>query len=72
MKVSNIFLSDVRVYIAGVLVPATSVSITTAFNNFPQCQITLPPYAELYGLGRKDKIPVFVFIRYTFVEGQFD
>jgi hypothetical protein len=38
----NLFSTDVRVYIAGILMPAIAVSITSAFNVPATATITLP------------------------------
>jgi hypothetical protein len=65
INLSNIFLIDYRVYIAGILVPASSVNISGAFNTPSTATVTLPPYPELYGIGRHDRIPVHIFIRET-------
>jgi len=60
---------DYRVYIAGILVPSLSVSITTAFNSPPTATISLPPYPELFGIGREDRLPVHVFARESWLDG---
>jgi hypothetical protein len=58
----TIFSLQFIVYVAGVYIPASSVSVTSAFNNIPTCTIALPAYPkELYGIGRSDRVPVHVF-----------
>jgi len=63
---NSVFFIDVRVYIAGILVPCSSVSVSASFSNIPKCTITLPPDPTLYGIGRKDRVPVHVFIADSF------
>lgn len=57
----TVFGVQFSVYITGVYMPATSVSVTTAFSVVPQCTIALPAEPKLYGIGRDDLIPVHVF-----------
>lgn len=66
MKISNLFEIDVKVYIAGVLVPCSNVSITSAFNAVPTATIALPADPRLFGIGRHDRVPVQVFINNGF------
>lgn len=68
MENNNIFLADTRVYIAGILMPAISVSITTTVGQPPTATITLPASALLFKIGRADRVPVHVFQRETYVE----
>ena len=66
----NIFLTQARVYIAGVLMPVASVSIQAAFNRPPTASITLPAYPELFPVGDMDRVPVHVFVQETMVESR--
>lgn len=66
MKPNNLFHIDLKVYIAGVRMPVQSVTITTGFNLIPRATISLPPDSRLYGIGRRDRVPVHVFITDTF------
>ena len=52
---TNIFLSSVRTYIAGVLMPTLAVSISASFDQSPTARITLPADPRLFNLGRLDK-----------------
>lgn len=65
MATKNVHQLETRTYIAGILVPTIQVAITGAFNAAPAASITMPPYPELYGMGRRDKIPVQIFTRDT-------
>lgn len=67
-EMDNIFLTEARVYIAGVLMPTYNVTITAMFNRAPVAEIMLPPYPELMYLGDLDKVPVHIFVRETMVE----
>lgn len=67
-RLESIYLAEARVYIAGVLMPATRVTITTTFNRLPEAEIALPAYSDLLYLGEYDRVPVHVFIRETMVE----
>lgn len=63
MDVQNVFELQYLVYIAGILVPSQQVGITSAYNVPPTATITLPPYPELFGIGRKDRVPVHIFVK---------
>ena len=65
---TNIFLSSVRTYIAGVLMPTLAVSISASFDQSPTARITLPADPRLFNLGRFDRLPVQVFVQETMVE----
>ena len=67
-QLESIYLTEARVYIAGVLMPVTHVTITTTFNRPPQAELVLPAYSELLYLGERDRIPVHIFVRETMVE----
>ena len=58
---------NVLTYVAGVLVPTSEVGVTTAFNAVPTATISLPPYPQLFGIGRKDRIPVHIFFKDTVI-----
>lgn len=68
MSANNLFDIDIRAYISGILVPVSNISVTSSFNAIPTCTLSLPPHAELYSIGRNDRIPVQVFISNTFCE----
>ena len=65
---TNIFLTSVRTYVAGVLMPTLAVSISTSFDQSPTARITLPADPRLFNLGRYDRLPVQVFVQETMVE----
>ena len=67
-KLESIYLTEARVYIAGVLMPVLQVTITATFNKPPQAELILPAYSELLYMGERDRIPVHVFVRETMVE----
>ena len=64
----NIYLTQARVYIAGVLMPTISVSITTTFDRPPLAEIALPAFPELFYVGEADRVPVHIFVQETVVE----
>ena len=64
----SIYLSEARVYVAGILMPTITVTITSTFNRPPMAEIVLPAYSELLYMGERDRIPVHVFVRETMVE----
>ena len=63
----NVFLSDVRVYIAGVLMPVTHVTVRSGAGQMPEASISLPPCPDLFVVGRMDRIPVHIFVRESVV-----
>ncbi len=67
-QLENIYLTEARVYIAGILVPTTRVSINSVFNQPPSAEIAMPAYSELMYLGDMDRVPVHIFVRETMVE----
>jgi hypothetical protein len=64
--IPNLFEIRTLVLIAGVRVPHSSVSITSAFNTIPTCTVAVPPYHKLFGIGRWDRVPMQVFIKDVF------
>lgn len=64
--IENYFSIEPLVYIAGVLTPTNSVRIQSGFNSMPTATISMPPFPQLYGIGREDRVPVFIFIKDTF------
>lgn len=67
-RLESVYLAEARVYIAGVLMPTTRVTITTTFNRMPEAEIALPAYSDLLYLGEYDRVPVHIFVRETQVE----
>lgn len=67
-KLESIYLTDVRVYVAGILMPTTRVTVTSGVADLPRAEISLPAYSELLYLGEMDRVPVQVFVRETMVE----
>lgn len=66
---THVFLTMVRTYIAGVLMPTIAVSITaSAFDQSPTARITLPADPRLFNLGNHDRLPVQIFVKETMVE----
>lgn len=63
-----VYLAEARVYIAGVLMPAMRVTITTTFGQMPRAEVALPAYSELLYLGEYDRVPVLVFVRESMVD----
>ena len=61
MSANNIIDSNFLTYVAGILVPTSEISVTAAFNAVPTASITLPPYPQLFGIGRQDRLPVHIF-----------
>ena len=62
--INNNFLdANFLTYVAGILIPTTNISITSAFNSLPTATISMPAYPQLYGIGRKDRIPVHIFYK---------
>ena len=66
MSEANTFSIEYLVYIAGVLVPSSSISYTYAFNTFPGASIYMSPDIRLLGIGREDRVPVQIFLKNTF------
>jgi hypothetical protein len=58
------------VYVAGVLIPVNSVTISAAYSNIPRCSISVPPHYSLYGISRRDRVPVQVFLGNTFAKAK--
>ena len=65
-EIPNLYQIRTVVLIAGVRVPHSSVTISSAFNTIPTCTIAVPPFHKLFGLGRFDRLPVQVFIKDVF------
>ncbi len=66
-NLTNLFNIDYRVYIAGVYLPSSSVTINSSFGGLPTCNVALPPYSQFFGMGRQDRVPLQVFVQNTFV-----
>lgn len=65
---TNVFLSSVRTYIAGILMPTIAVTISAAFNQSPRAQITIPADPRLFNVGNRDRVPVQIFVKETVAE----
>lgn len=65
---TNIFLTDTRLYIAGVLFPALAIGVSSSYGTPPTATLTLPADPRLFEVGRMDRVPVHVFVRETMVE----
>ena len=65
---TSIYLTEARVYIAGVLMPTINVEITSTFDTPPRASVSLPAYSDLLYLGDYDRVPVHIFVRETMVE----
>ena len=65
-ETQNLFSIETLVYIAGVLTPHNSITVQSAFNSMPTATISLPPYPQLFGVGRQDRLPVHIFVKDTF------
>ena len=65
-KVRTVFHIETLVIIAGVSMPHSSISLTTAFNAPPSCTVTLPPDHRLFGIGRYDRVPIQIFYKDNF------
>ena len=52
---------DYKVYIAGVLVPASAVTVSTQLPGFSSAQISLPAHPLIFGLGEGDRLQVAIF-----------
>ena len=63
---ATLYELDVKVYLSGVAVPVRSVTVSTAFNTIPRVTLSMPPFHELYGIGRQDRVPIQVFVRDVF------
>ncbi len=64
---SNAYLVDTRVYIAGVLMPAQSITIENYINDVPRATIMVPASSDLMYVGENDKVPVTIFQRESMV-----
>lgn len=67
-ETTNVFLSSVRTYVAGVLMPTIAVSISASFNASPTARVTMPADPRLFNLGSHDRVPVQIFVKETMVE----
>jgi len=52
---------DYKVYIAGVLVPVTQVSVTSTVGSNSSANIAMPAHPMLLGVGKNDKLQVAIF-----------
>jgi hypothetical protein len=52
---------DYKVYIAGVLVPCSNVTVMTSVPGTSSAQISLPAHPLLIGLGKSDRLQVAIF-----------
>ena len=52
---------DYKLYIAGVLVPCVSVTVTTSAPGKASAQVSLPAHPLLLGLGKTDRLQVAIF-----------
>ena len=52
---------DYKVYIAGVLVPASAVRVSTQVPGFSSAEISLPAHPLIFGLGEGDRLQVAIF-----------
>lgn len=52
---------DYKLYIAGVLVPCVSVTVTTSAPGKSSAQVSLPAHPLLLGLGKTDRLQVAIF-----------
>lgn len=68
MSTDNLFLTEARVYMAGVLMPCLHVGVSASYNAPPTATISLPADARLFGVGRMDRVPVHIFVRETMVD----
>lgn len=65
---TGVFYSSVKVFIAGILMFPLSVSIHSTFNETPTATIALPADVRLFNLGRRDRVPVQIFVMETMAE----
>lgn len=68
MAETGIFNTNVKVFIAGILVYPLSITIQSSFNESPKATIALPADVRLFNLGRYDRVPVQVFVLESMVE----
>ena len=59
---TGVFLSSVKVFIAGIQVYPLAVTIRAAFNETPTASISIGADPRLFELGRYDRVPVQVFV----------
>lgn len=64
-SLNNLFQCDFLVFIAGIRVPDARITLTSSMNAVPTCNIAIPPYPELFGIGRQDRVPVQIFMSDT-------
>lgn len=65
---NNIFLTDVRLFVAGIRMPVSSLEINSTYGQLPEANFTMPSDPRLLPLGRMDRIPVHIFVRETMAE----
>lgn len=65
-QLDKLYELDLYVYIAGVYIPVSSVTISSSFGGTPSASISVPPDPVFLGIGREDRVPVQIFIKDTF------
>lgn len=65
---ANIFLTDIRLFIAGIRMPVSELEINSVYNQPPTATFSIPSDPKFLPLGRMDRVPVHIFIRETMVE----
>ena len=65
---SNIFLTDIRLFVAGIRMPISSLEISSVYGQLPTAEFTMPSDTRLLPLGRMDRVPVHIFVRETMAE----
>ena len=68
MAETGIFHSNIKVFIAGILIYPLSVTIQSSFNESPKATIAVPADVRLFNLGRYDRVPVQIFVLESMVE----
>lgn len=61
----NLLLGRVHLYVAGVLMPVSSVTVTSAAGMVPQASFTTATDPRLFDMGRMDRVPVQIFVKET-------
>lgn len=61
----NIMLGRVRLYVAGVLLPVISITVSSAVGSAPTASFTTVTDPKLFDMGRMDRVPVQIFVKET-------
>lgn len=65
---TSVFLTNVKTFVAGILMPTIRVTISSSFNAVPRATVTLPSDPRLFNIGECDRVPIHIFVQETVAE----